>query len=116
MAQVNALMGKCDIGATYITDDGKTRIIYSIFRSVLRDCASYFSQTVANGVTIDWGDGSDTETKCGTGNKSTSHTYTAEGDYVVTTYPQFGCDLGLGVGRRLSCYWGNFGTVSRLSS
>ena len=44
----------------------------------------YFNQTVANGVTIDWGDGSPPETLTGTGNRNTTHTYSAAGTYDIT--------------------------------
>lgn len=42
----------------------------------------YFTQSQADGVIIDWGDGSATETVAAT-NAQTSHTYAAAGDYVV---------------------------------
>ena len=61
-----------DIGATYITDDGKTRLYIKIAANGRMNVPLYFSQTVANGVTIDWGDGSATQTLTGTGNKNTT--------------------------------------------
>lgn len=69
---IRAQRGYCDVGATYITDDGSTRIycreLHS--RTTYKLC---FKQTVANGVTIDWGDS--TETISSTGNVTTTHTY-----------------------------------------
>ena len=44
----------------------------------------FFKQTVENGVTIDWGDGSTAESFSGTGSKNATHTYTDIGDYVIT--------------------------------
>ena len=44
----------------------------------------YFGQSVANGVTVDWGDGSATETFAGTSAKIHSHTYATGGDYEIT--------------------------------
>ena len=41
------------------------------------------SATYGKEFTIDWGDGSDIETKTGTGNQSISHTYANYGDYTV---------------------------------
>ena len=79
-----AKYGMLDIGQMYITDDGKTRLYLSIKFDNGRDAVVYFSQTVANGVTVDWGDASEPETTTGTGNKSLTHTYAAPGDYVVT--------------------------------
>lgn len=78
-----AKYGMLDIGQMYITDDGKTRLYLSIEFDNGRDAVVYFSQTVANGVTVDWGDGSNPETTTGTGNKSLTHTYAAPGDYIV---------------------------------
>lgn len=94
-----------DVGATYITDDGKTRLYISIppnsepDRPPARNIVPlYISQTVSNGVTIDWGDGSSTETLAGTGNVNTTHTYANAGDYVITLEPTDGCILGFGDG------------------
>lgn len=88
--------GVCDAGAMYITDDGKTRLYIRIAAEGRMTVPLYFSQTVANGVTIDWGDGSSTQTLSGTGNKNTSHTYASIGDYVIALEVTSGT-LGLGV-------------------
>lgn len=75
-----------DVGATYITDDGKTRLYISIDQEYTTDVTLSFTQTKSYGVTIDWGDGSSTETVSGTGSKTTKpkHTYASAGDYVIT--------------------------------
>ena len=86
-----------DIGATYITDDGKTRLYIKIAANGRITVPLYFSQTAANGVTIDWGDGSTTQTLTGTGNKNTTHTYASIGDYIITLKVTSGT-LGLGNG------------------
>ena len=44
----------------------------------------YFGQSVANGVTVDWGDGSVTETFAGTSATIHNHTYATGGDYEIT--------------------------------
>ena len=44
----------------------------------------YFGQSVANGVTVDWGDGSATETFGGTSATVHNHTYATGGDYEIT--------------------------------
>lgn len=93
-----ASYGMLDIGQMYITSDGKTRLYITIAAEVRMSPTIHFSQTVANGVTIDWGDGSATETVAGTGGKNKSHTYSAVGDYVITLNPAEGCTLGLGDG------------------
>ena len=69
----------------------------------------YISQTVANGVTIDWGDGSATQTLAGTGNVNTTHTYASIGDYVITLDPADGCTLGFGDGSDSYCVMGSTG-------
>ena len=89
--------GVLDIGATYITDDGKTRLYIKIAANGRMNVPLYFSQTVANGVTIDWGDGSTTQTLTGTGNKNTTHTYASIDDYIITLKVTSGT-LGLGNG------------------
>ena len=88
--------GKLDVGATYITDDGKTRLYIKIVAEGRMDVPLFFSQTVDNGVTIDWGDGSDTQTVSGTGNRNTSHAYANIGDYCITLTVSSDCTLGLG--------------------
>lgn len=85
-----------DVGATYITDDGKTRLYISIATEGRMDVPLYFQQTKANGVTIDWGDGSATETLSGTGKVKTVHTYASIGDYVISLDVADGCTLLLG--------------------
>ena len=89
--------GILDIGATYITDDGKTRLYIKIAANGRMTVHLYFSQSAANGVTIDWGDGSGTQTLTGTGNKNTTHTYASIGDYIITLKVTSGT-LGLGNG------------------
>lgn len=96
LAQVNAVTLKTDVGATYTTDDGKTRLYITINSALHVTVPLYFSQTVANGVTIDWGDNSATQTLSGTGDKNTSHAYAAAGDYVITLDVAVGCAAGLG--------------------
>lgn len=86
-----------DIGATYITDDGTTRLDITLFDSAKLSPTLYFNQTVDGGVLIDWGDGS-SETVAGTGNLNVSHTYSALGDYRITMTVADGCVLGFGNG------------------
>lgn len=75
--------GAADVGATYITDDGKTRF-YVHFESDLQTSAQlYIAPSVFDGVTIDWGDGI-TEKTTSTAATKYTHTYSATGDYVIT--------------------------------
>lgn len=78
------ISGGLDIGQMYITDDGKTRLYITLFDSVKLSPTLYFNQSVSNGVSIDWGDGSASETVSGTGNLNVTHTYSSIGDYVIT--------------------------------
>ena len=91
-----ASYGILDIGQMYVTDDGKTRAYFSFPQGGRLDLTLRFVQSTANGVTLDWGDGSATETFAGTGEKTSSHTYAAAGDYVVTFTVAEGCTLMLG--------------------
>ena len=85
-----------EIGATYTTDDGKTRL-YITVPKYRQDVPLYFQQSVANGVVIDWGDGSATQTLSGTGTVNATHHY-EPGDYMITLEPNDSCVLGLGAG------------------
>ena len=75
--------GVLDIGATYITDDGKTRLYITIDAEGRMDVPIRFKQTVAYGVVVDWGDGSETQTFSDT-TVYTSHHYEHIGSYVIT--------------------------------
>ena len=83
LASVNALTRGMNIGAMYITDDGKTRFHFRMEDIARPDVTINFTATVDGGVTIDWGDGT-TEPSVGTSNKAYSHTYTDQGDYTIT--------------------------------
>jgi hypothetical protein len=98
-----------NIGATYITDDGKTRLYIKIAAEGRMTVPLYFSQTVANSVVIDWGDGSATETIDGTGNVNPTHTYASIGDYVISLGVADGCTLGLGYDSSSGCVMGATG-------
>lgn len=76
--------GVCEIGATYITDDGKTRLYITISAEGRMGMTLRFSQTVAQGVIIDWGDDSIEQTADGVGYVEVNHTYNEVGDYVIT--------------------------------
>ena len=106
--------GVLDIGATYITDDGKTRLYIKIAAKGRMTVPLYFYQSVANGVTIDWGDGSATQTLSGTGNKNTTHTYADIGEYVISLNPASGCTLGLGNNSSSYCVMGSVGANGRV--
>ena len=106
--------GVLEVGAMYITDDGKTRLYIRIAAEGRKDVPLYFSQTVANGVTIDWGDGSATQTLSGTGNVNTSHAYADVGEYTISLNPLNGCTLGLGNQSSSYCVMGSLGNQGRV--
>ena len=95
---IKALNRPVTVGAMYITDDGATRLHIRIATVGRMTVPLYIGQTVTNGVSIDWGDGSAAETLSGTGNVNTSHTYAEPGDYVISLMPQDGCILSFGGG------------------
>ena len=101
--------------------DGKTRLYITVPASAMEgepppraDVPLYIRQTVANGVSIDWGDGSAAETLSGTGNVNTTHHYNAAGDYVIALTVAEGCELGLGWGTSSYCVMGS--TSNSISS
>lgn len=86
-------------------DDGKTRLYITVPANAMEGLPPprnqvplYIQQTVANGVTIDWGDGTAPETLPGTNYVNTTHTYEQAGDYVISLDPAEGCELGVGGG------------------
>lgn len=90
-----------------VIGDGKTYLYIKIAEKGRMNVPLYFSQTVANGVTIDWGDGSAPQTLSGTGNKNTTHTYADKGEYVISLNPADGCTLGLGHASSSYCVMGS---------
>ena len=104
---IKALNRPVTVGSMYITDDGKTRLRIHIAAEGRMNVPLYISQTVSNGVTIDWGDGSVTETLSGTHDVNTTHTYARIGDYVITLDPVDGCTLGIGCGYSSYCVLGS---------
>lgn len=100
-----------NVGATYITDDGKTRLYIRIAAEGRMNVPIYFRQTVSNGVTIDWGDGSATEKVSGTGGKTLTHVYRNIGDYVISLDVANGCFLELGLGSNDHSIMGFVGSI-----
>ena len=114
LEKVKALTRPMNVGAMYITDDGKTRLYIHIADKARSTVPLYLQQTVANGVTIDWGDGSATETLSGTGKVNTSHAYGIAGDFVISLEVADGCTLGLGNGSSSYCVMGSTGNNSKV--
>ena len=93
-----AAYGSCEIGQSYTTTDGKTRLYIEVAETERMSITVQWAQTVANGVVLDWGDGSETETGEGTGTTlvKLSHTYAQPGAYVVTLDVAEDCTMILG--------------------
>lgn len=88
--------GVCDIGANYITDDGKTRLYLTLYEGKLSPIFKFYIYN-PNGVdvVVEWGDG-ETSTYFSTANIETQHIYSSAGDYVVSIYVPEGCTLQFG--------------------
>ena len=109
LEKIHALTRPMNVGAMYITDDGATRLHIRIATVGRMTVPLYIGQTVANGVSIDWGDGSTAETLAGTGNVNSTHTYAEPGDYVISLIPGDGCTLSFGNGSFSYCVMGSTG-------
>ena len=114
LEKVNAFTRPMNVCAMYITDDGATRLHIRIATVGRMTVPLYIGQTVANGVSIDWGDGSTAETLAGTGNVNTSHTYADPGDYVISLMPDDGCTLSFGANSTSYCVMGATGNQGRV--
>ena len=107
LADLKTANRKMNVGAMYITDNGATRLHIRIATLGRMTVPLYIGQTVANGVSIDWDDGSAAETLSGTGNVNTSHTYAEPGDYIISLMPDDGCTLSFGSGSVAYCVMGS---------
>lgn len=71
-----------------LPDDGKTYIGYIVPEGTpdhIRTATICFSQTAANGVVLDWGDGSPPESFPSTGNQTATHDYAETGrEYIIS--------------------------------
>ena len=86
------------VGQKYITDDGKTRI-YCHFET--GRLAPYLGLGVNGTVTVDWGDGTDTDTLTGTlltTAITVQHVFPIAGDYTITLTPTSGSFEFFGMG------------------
>ena len=111
---IKALNRPVTVGAMYITDDGATRLHIRIATVGRMTVPLYIGQTVANGVSIDWGDGSTAKTLARTGNVNTSHTYAEPGDYVISLMPEDGCTLSFGKNSSSYCVMGATGNNDKV--
>lgn len=87
-----------DIGALYITDDGKTRIYVDVDTDTWDDFVLNYWQSHHNATTVDWGDGTTPETKYDYSWVEHRHVYAASGSYVITMSVKEGAEMNLGSG------------------
>ena len=111
---IKALSRPVTVGAMYITDDGATRLHIRIATVGRMTVPLFIGQTVENGVSIDWGDGSTAETLTGTGNKKTAHAYAKPGDYVISLMPKDDCTLSFGANSSSYCVMGATGNNGKV--
>ncbi len=73
-----------DIGATYITTDGKTHVHIRLTTVTTLNVPLYLNKSDSSTLTVDWGDGSAVSTFTNSGNFNTGiKTYASAGDYVI---------------------------------
>ena len=108
LANLKALNRAHTVGAVYITDDGKTRLYINIPTDGRMTIPLCFRQTVANGVEVDWGDGSQIETFSGSGSANIlpTHQYSSSGNYIIKLNPLNDCILMLGANNSSYCIMG----------
>ena len=98
LAQAKSYVNKYDcalLGAILTTINGETRYVYNAAKNDLLTIASNIRQTKANGVLIDWGDGTTERTNTNTSQwGSYVHRYAQTGKYTVTYTPDSNCDFG----------------------
>ena len=87
-----------DIGALYITDDGKTRLYVDVDTETWDDFVLNYWQSNINTTTVDWGDGTTPETKNASSWIEHRHVYAASGSYVITMSVKEGTTMQLGNG------------------
>lgn len=89
-----------DIGALYITDDGKTRLYVDVDTETWDDFVLNYWQSTRNATTVDWGDGTTPETKNADSYVEHRHVYASSGSYVITMSVKEGTIMNLGSGSR----------------
>lgn len=87
-----------DIGALYITDDGKTRLYVDVDTETWDDFVLNYWQGTKSGTTVDWGDGTPPEAINDWSWIEHRHVYAASGSYVITMSVKEGAEMNLGNG------------------
>lgn len=85
-----------DIGALYITDDGKTRLYVDVDTETWDDFVLNYWQSTRNATAVDWGDGTTPETLNKDSYIEHRHVYASSGSYVITMSVKEGTTMRLG--------------------
>ena len=85
-----------DIGALYITDDGKTRLYVDVDTETWDDFVLNYWQGTKSGTTVDWGDGTTPEAINDYSYIEHRHVYASSGSYVITMSVKEGTTMWLG--------------------
>ena len=96
LADIKDAGRELDIGAMYITDDGKTRIYVDVDTETWDDFVLNYWQSNINATTVDWGDGTTPETKNASSYIEHRHVYASSGSYVITMSVKEGTTMRLG--------------------
>lgn len=96
LADIKDAGRELDIGALYITDDGKTRLYVDVDTETWDDFVLNYWQSNINTTTVDWGDGTTPETKDASSWIEHRHVYAASGSYVITMRVKEGKTMQLG--------------------
>lgn len=94
LEEVIANAEMADVGALYTTDDGATRLEIEVLEN--RDIKVSFSQSKAEGVLIDWGDGKNERSAAVSSDVSSTHIYNQPGRYTITLTIDDDCNVTLG--------------------
>ena len=97
LADIKDAGRELDIGALYITDDGKTRLYVDVDTETWDDFVLNYRQSAYNAVTIDWGDGSAPESAGATLSTTLRHVYAQSGAYLITMAVADGASMRLGI-------------------
>ena len=114
LSEIKSTERPLDVGAAYNTIDGKTRLYINIPRNGEKTYIR-INQNIANGVTVDWGDGV-RETISESGNIEFVHTYDQSGDFTILLEANQECELGLGWSSNSSCIMGELSNQTRFRS
>lgn len=98
LADIKDAGRELDIGALYITDDGKTRLYVDVDTETWDDFVLNYWQSTRNATTVDWGDGTTPETKNADSYIEHRHVYASSGSYVITLSVEAGTMIDIGNG------------------